>query len=264
MKIENNTILITGGSNGIGLALAERFLRHGNKVIICGRRQDKLDAAKSRLPRLHTRRCDVGDEAQRLDLHRWTTDHFPALNVLINNAGIQQRIDLAAATSGGTTSVPSAPLPLWQRCKQELAINLDAPIHLAALFVPHLKTQPDATIINVTSGLAFMPSVWAPIYGATKAAMHSFTFSLRQQLAAGTANPVKVIEIIPPAVNTDLGGAGLHTFGEPLDAFADAIFRGLETDAQEIGYSYTTNTAGATRAEMERRAMDMWGKRKRD
>jgi len=248
MKIENNTILITGGSNGIGLALAERFLRRGNEVIICGRRQSALDAAKSRLPRLHARRCDVGDEAQRLDLFRWTTEHFPKLNVLINNAGIQQRMNLAGAD--------------WQRCRHELAINLDAPIHLSALFVPHLKTRRDAAIINVTSGLAFMPSVWAPVYGATKAAMHSFTFSLRQQLAADTG--IEVLEIIPPAVNTDLGGAGLHTFGEPLDAFADAIFQGLETGAREIGYSYTANTLDATRAEMERRALDMWSRRKRD
>ena len=250
MKVENNTILITGGSNGIGLALAERFLRHGNEVLICGRRQSALDAAKSRHPRLHTRRCDVADETQRLDLFRWATERFPNLNVLINNAGIQQRINLAAAD--------------WQLCKQELAINLEAPIHLSALFVPHLKTQPGATIINVTSGLAFMPPVWAPLYGATKAAMHSFTFSLRQQLAADTANAINVLEIIPPAVNTDLGGSGLHTFGEPLDAFADAIFHGLETGAQEIGYSYTANTLNATRAEMERRALDIWEKRKRD
>ena len=246
MKTQGNTILITGGSNGIGLALAERFLKRGNEVIICARRQDRLDAARARLPGLHTRCCDVGDEARRLELFRWVTGQFPGLNVLVNNAGIQQRVDFA----GGAVD--------WRQCKQELAINLEAPMHLSALFVPHLKTQRDPLIINVTSGLAFMPPVWAPVYGAGKAALHSFTFSLRRQLAGG---PVKVIEIIPPAVNTDLGGAGLHTFGEPLDAFADAIFGELETGAlEEIGYAYTTRTADATRAGLERRALEIWEK----
>src|SRR6185312_15994897 len=146
---------------------------------------------------------------------------FPNLNVLVNNAGIQRR-DFNFTQTG--------PEP-WPRTHEELAINLEAPIHLTELFVPHFKKQNDPVIINVTSGLAFVPIVAMPLYCATKAALHSFTLSLRHQLAPGgiasrevASGGIKVIEIIPPAVNTDLGGPGLHTFGVPLNEFADSVF----------------------------------------
>src|SRR5215510_7980818 len=95
MNLKKNTILITGGSNGIGLAMAERFLQHGNEVIICGRREDKLASAKEKFPQLHTRVCDIGDESQRMSLYEWVVREFPKLNVLVNNAGIQQRINFS-------------------------------------------------------------------------------------------------------------------------------------------------------------------------
>ncbi|HMJ08587.1 MAG TPA: SDR family NAD(P)-dependent oxidoreductase [Pyrinomonadaceae bacterium] len=219
MQLTGNTILITGGSVGIGYAMAERFAS-GNIVIVCGRDEEKLRAAAERQPKLTTRVCDVADPKERESLFDWATNEFPTLNVLVNNAGIQRRVDL-------TTNED------WDVTRTEIAINLDAPIHLSRSFYPHLSSQNAAAIINVTSGLSFVPLANVPIYCAAKAALHSFTLSLRRQLRD---SPVEVIEIIPPAVNTDLGGPGLHTFGVDLDEFADAVFEGLAAGENEIAY----------------------------
>lgn len=246
LNIENNTILITGGSNGIGLALAERFLEKGNEVIICGRREDKLIKAKEKFPQLHTRCCDVADEEQRIELCKWVTKEFPNLNILVNNAGIQRRMKFSEENFD------------WGAIKQEISINLEAPIHLTTLLLKHLSEQSNPCIINVTSGLAFMPPVWVPVYGATKAGMHSFTFSLREQLSETN---IKVIEIIPPAVNTDLGEPGMHTFGAPLDDFADVIFEGLEKGDLEVGYNNLEQTK-LTRQEIEKNAREAWKRMK--
>jgi uncharacterized oxidoreductase len=213
MNTKGNTVLITGGASGIGWALAERFIKAGSEVIICGRRQDKLDEAKAKYPAIHTRVCNVADEKERIDLFNWITKEFPRLNVLVNNAGIQRRTRLADNKEE------------WSAHREEIAINIEAPFHLSMLFIPHLQKQEAAHIINISSGLAFVPGAFAPIYSATKAAVHSFTMSLRQQL---TGTGIKVVEIAPPAVNTDLGGAGLHTFGVPLNEFADAVFARVE------------------------------------
>ena len=248
MDVRGNTILITGGSNGIGLALAERFLRKDNNVIICGRREEKLKAARERFPGLHIRPCDVADEAQRIALRDWAVKEFPGLNVLVNNAGIQQRIDLKDQN------------PDWADYKLELAINLEAPLHLSKLFLPHLLKQPRPVIINVSSGLAFMPPVWAPVYGAAKAGLHSFTFGLRRQLAEAG---LTVIEIIPPAVNTDLGGPGQHTFGAPVDEFADEVFRGLENGQAEVGFGDKhLSSTRLPRGELEGNAVKIWEQRR--
>lgn len=237
MDLSHNVVLITGGSSGIGLALAERFLRAGSEVIICGRREEKLRAAQERHPQLRTRVCNVGDEDERIALFEWATHEFPKLNVLVNNAGIQRRIDLAHTEP-------------WHRTRQEIAINLEAPVHFSRLFIPHLLKQrtPPPVIMNVTSGLAFAPLANVPVYCATKAALRSFTLSLRHQLSA---SPLKVIEIIPPAVDTDLGGPGLHTFGAPLDEFADAVFARLGSDDDlEIAYGFAENASRASREEL--------------
>ncbi|WP_242920077.1 SDR family oxidoreductase [Pontibacter liquoris] len=236
MKLAGNTVLITGGASGIGFALAERFLKAGSEVIICGRREEKLQQVRQQYPTLHTRVCDVGDPADRVALARWVKQEFPKLNVFINNAGIQRRV--AVADIGEA----------WEAHQQEIAINLEAPIHLSALLLPLLQQQPEAYIMNVTSGLAFVPGAFAAIYSATKAAMHSFTMSLRQQLAHTS---IKVIELVPPAVNTDLGGPGLHTFGAPLNDFADAMIQGLENGEQEIGYGTSERNRKASRQEID-------------
>lgn len=235
MKVTGNTILITGGASGIGLALATRFLDRGNTVIICGRREDKLREAKERFPDLQTRVCDVADELDRADLADWAADKFPALNVLVNNAGIQRSVDLKA---------PEA----WKMTRAEIATNLDAPIHLSRMFYPQLSAQSESAIINVTSGLSFVPLANVPVYCATKAALHSFTLSLRWQLRDTS---VEVIEVIPPAVDTDLQAPGLHTFGVNVDEFADAIFAGLEEMKTEIAYGTAAMSSEATREQLD-------------
>ncbi|EYF05702.1 SDR family oxidoreductase [Chondromyces apiculatus] len=236
MKLAGNTVLITGGGSGIGLAFAQRFLAAGSKVIVCGRRQDKLDEAKSQHPGLHTYATDVATEADRIALVERVTRDFPDLNVLVNNAGIQRRTDFLE------TREP------WRDAAQEIAINLEAPIHLSSLMIPHLIRQQRPALVNVSSGLAFVPSTFAPVYGATKAALHSFTMSLRAQLAD---TPIEVVEIVPPAVNTDLGGKGLHTFGEPLDTYADAVMKRLDEGELEIGYGFAEKARKASREELD-------------
>ena len=236
MKLDSSTVLVTGGATGIGFAFAERFAKAGSTVIVCGRREDALREAKTKVPSLHTIRCDVGDEADRVALAKRALAEFPALNVLVNNAGIQRRARFAD---------DAAP---WAEREREIAINFAAPAHLTALLVPHLVKQPNAAVVNVTSGLAFVPAVFAPVYCATKAAMHSLTVSLRHDLAKKS---VEVVEIIPPAVDTDLGGKGLHTQGVPLAEFADAVWKALERGETEIGYGFSEKTRTATRAELD-------------
>ncbi|EPZ49059.1 SDR family oxidoreductase [Alicyclobacillus acidoterrestris] len=243
MKMEGNTILITGGASGIGLAFAERFLEAGNDVIICGRREDKLQAAKQKYPALHTRVCDVSKPADREALYTYVTSEFPELNVLVNNAGIQQRVDVLCATRD------------WNDYSQEIAANLEGPIHLTLLFVPHLRSRESAAVVNVSSGLAITPAAWAPIYSATKAGLHAFSMTLRLQLADTN---VEVIEILPPAVNTDLGGIGLHTFGAPLDVFADGVFDGLRSGKSEIGFGGTQERLQFTKSEVNEAMRSMW------
>jgi uncharacterized oxidoreductase len=228
-EFEGLRALVTGGASGIGLALAGRLLAAGSQVIVCGRRESALRAAADAHPGLVTRACDLGREEERVALAEWVVDAFPALNVLVNNAGIQRRIRL------------TEPEP-WATTREEIAINLDAPIHLTLLLLPHLRARARPAVVNVTSGLSFAPYVAAPVYSATKAALHSFTLSLRHQLA-GT--PVRVVEIIPPAVNTDLGGPGLHTFGAPLDAFADAVVARMAAGEEEIAYGTAEDRARA-------------------
>jgi len=235
MQLASHTVLITGGASGIGLALARRFIQDGSTVIVCGRREEKLAEAKKSHPGLVTLTCDLAKEKERVRLFGWATKGFPRLNVLVNNAGIQRRARIGEDTK-------------WSATHDEIAINFEAPVHLSALFLPHLMKQERPAIMNVTSGLAFTPMASAPIYSATKAALHSFTLSLRHQLA-GT--PVQVIEIIPPAVNTDLGGVGLHTSGVAIDEFVNAVTMGLRQGEPEIAYGFSQRSSQASRAELD-------------
>jgi uncharacterized oxidoreductase len=234
MQESGNTILITGGGTGIGLGLAGKFLADRNTVIICGRRDDVLLRAREKYPGLIIHTCDVADAKQRADLFRWSTREYPALNVLVNNAGIQRRFDLTG-------------IPAWEEIHNEVAINLEAPVHLCCMFAEHLRTAHDPAIINIGSGLAFVPMAAAPVYCATKAALHSFTLSLRHQLAR---TPVRVIEILPPAVNTDLGGAGVHSRGTPLEEFIDDAYAHLRAGELEFGYGFSEKARTATREEI--------------
>lgn len=207
MKSSGNTILITGGGSGIGEALAHRFHDAGNIVIIAGRRQDALDAAAAGRPNIHTLTLDIESGHGVEDFAARLLAGFPALNVLINNAGIMRlepldrSRDLADAEATITT-------------------NLLGPIRLTNALIDHLVAQPDAAIVNVTSGLAFVPLVETPTYNATKAAIHSYTVAMREALAG----KVEVIELAPPAVQTGLTpGQETREGYQPLDEFADEV-----------------------------------------
>lgn len=227
MQTSGNTILITGGATGIGLALADAFLQEGNTVIICGRRESKLREAQAKHPGLHIRVCDVGNASDRTALFDWTISQFPGLNVLINNAGIQREIDFrrgVAALNDGDS---------------EIAINFEGVVHLTALFVPHLMHRPVAAVMQVTSGLAFVPMALAPVYCATKAALHSFSLTLRHQLKNTS---VRVFEIIPPIVDTDLDQGAREQRGQKERGIAPKVvaeqtLKGMEADEFEIAVS---------------------------
>jgi uncharacterized oxidoreductase len=190
MNIKGNTVLITGGATGIGLALAQVMVKAGNKVIICGRREIRLNEAKEAIPAIYIHKCDVTLESDRDALLEWVNEDFGDLNILINNAGIQKKIDFTSGAQG-----------LFSR-GDELTTNLAAPIYMTAQFLPLLMLQKEAAVVNVSSGLGFVPIAAMPVYCATKAALHSFSVSLRHQLRETT---VKVFELIPPAVETELG-----------------------------------------------------------
>jgi uncharacterized oxidoreductase len=220
MKISNNKILITGGATGIGRGLTERFIKEGNTVIVCGRRETALIEMSDRFPTIITRKCDLSLASEREDLFRWISLEHNDLNVLINNAGIQQWISVSDSD-------------FFQKAKDEIVINIEAPIHLTSLFI-HLKTLD--TIINVTSGLSFVPLVKVPVYSATKSFFHSFTLSLRQQLKSKS---IEVIELIPPALNTDLGGKGLHNYAPPVSDFIAAIFEQLKQGKNQLTFGFS-------------------------
>jgi uncharacterized oxidoreductase len=235
VQLTSNTVIITGGASGIGFALAERFLQAGSEVIICGRRENKLLEAKKIYPQINIRVNDVSRESERISLFSWVVREFPRLNVLVNNAGIQRPLQFIQHEE-------------WEQTRQEIAVNLEAPMHLSRLFIPHLQQKDNAAIINITSALAFSPLASVPVYCATKAALHSFTLSLRHQLSNTS---VKVIEIIPPAVDTDLGGVGRHTFGVHVDEFANAVMKRLGSGDLEITYGTADKIKHASRKELD-------------
>ena len=207
MKTSGNTILITGGGSGIGEALAHRFHDAGNIVIIAGRRQDALDAAAAGRSNIHTMTLDIESGQGVTDFAARLLAAFPALNVLINNAGIMRLEPLDRSRDLGDAEAT-------------ITTNLLGPIRLTNALIDHLTAQPDAAIVNVTSGLAFVPLVDTPTYNATKAAIHSYTVAMRDALAG----KVEVIELAPPAVQTGLTpGQETRQGYQPLDEFADEV-----------------------------------------
>lgn len=224
MKLSHNTLLITGGATGIGLELARAFVAQQNTVIICGRRPDKLAEAQRQVPGLITYACDVADPEQRRGLFAFCTQKYPGINILINNAGMQREINFL----NGEADLIAG--------DDEVAINLDACIHLAALFIPYFLSKPEAALVNVTSGLGIVPLQITPVYSATKAGLHSLTVSIRRQLQ-GTS--VKVFELIPPVVDTDLDrGArdrrGQTDKGIKPEQVATEALQGMARDQFEI------------------------------
>lgn len=223
MQITGNTILITGGGSGIGRALAEAFHARGNRVIIAGRRQAVLDEVARANPGIATAVLDARDAGAIARFAAQVAHDHPALNVLINNAGIMQAEDWRAERVDLDTA------------EATIATNLLAPIRLTAALLPLLRRQQAATVVTVSSGLAFVPKAATPTYSATKAAIHSFSESLRHQLQ-GTG--VDVVEIVPPYVQTELMGAqqASDPLAMPLKDFIDEVMGILESqpDAREV------------------------------
>jgi uncharacterized oxidoreductase len=247
MEMSGNTVLITGGATGIGYAMAESFLSAGNEVIICGRREERLLAAGKNHPDLHFKVSNVAEESDRGRLVDWVTRNFGSLNILVNNAGIQRDIDF---TKGAAEFLAG---------ESEITINLEAPIALSGMFIPHLTGKKGAAIVNVTSGLGFVPAARMPVYSATKAGMHAFSMALRHQLMKAG---IKVFEVVPPAVDTELNPEGRAKRGNfkanlTSEGYISSVMTGLKNDVLEIGFGFTEGLIKASRADLDRSFQQM-------
>ena len=218
MRTGSNTVLITGGSAGIGLAIAKAFVTTGNTVIVCGRDQDRLERASEVVPGIHTIQCDVARDDDLSSLQARIQRDFPQLNILVNNAAMMRIYDFAE----------SAGVP--EKIEDEVHLNLIAPMKLTSLFLPILRQQANAAIVLVSSGLAYVPVANVAVYCATKAALHSFSRSLRYRLRKTT---VKVFELLPPLVDTDLAQA-LHMPKIQAEQVAEELLKGLARERYEM------------------------------
>lgn len=236
MKMQSNTIFITGGTSGIGRGLAEAFHRLGNQVIIGGRREDRLRSICVANPGMRHFVLDVTDHHSIRSTAQKVIAEFPSLNCVVNNAGMQRRHNFAAGKPIDDAGMLA-----------EIQTNLVGLIRVSAEFLPHLQSRQDAVLLNVSSGLAFVPLTAFPVYCATKAAVHSFTLSLRQQLRESN---IKVIELIPPYVATELGGGAAAPSGAlhqmPLETFISETMRELAGDADEIAIGGAKNLFAAS------------------
>jgi len=225
VRLTGNSVLITGGATGIGFELARALVERGNDVTICGRRRERLDEAKARVPALHTIVADVSDGATREHL----AQSLPKTNILVNNAGVQHVFDFRDVSQ-------------LARIDEEIAINLTALIHLSSLFIPIIEKNEQPAIVNVSSGLAFAPLARIPIYCATKAAVHSLTMSMRHQLRDSN---IRVFEVIPPIVTSELGSyhrpQAVKDRAMPTDAAVARMIEGLEHDEFEIAIGEAEN-----------------------
>jgi uncharacterized oxidoreductase len=231
MRITNKKILVTGGATGIGLGLTERFLNDNNTVIVCGRRAEALEKVSTKYPNVITFQCDLEEESGRIKLSNWLKENHDDLNILVNNAGIQNWMKIEDER-------------FYEKAQQEVNINITAPVHLTQLL---LQLPSLDTIMNVSSGLAFVPLAQAPIYCATKAFFRSFTLSLRHQLKGKKT----VIEIIPPALNTDLGAKGLHSAYPPVSDFITSIFEQLNEGKDELTFGTSAARANTNNESIE-------------
>ena len=224
MKLENKTILITGGTSGMGLELARQLLERRNIVIITGRSQGKLESAKRALPGVHTFRSEVADPAAIATLHEDVLRQFPALDTLINNAGIM-RVQKFNQDEG------------LDDITREIEICFSGPVRMVKQFLPHLKTRQGALLVNVSSGAALIPFPISPVYSAAKAALHSFTESLRVQMKH---THVTVVELIPPGVETPLYQNEVFAKemkmpkGMDVSVFAQKAIAGIEAGKLEV------------------------------
>lgn len=224
MKQSKQIILITGGSSGIGLAIAQKFLANDNTVIITGRNLAKLEKVKQENPKIHIYQSDVTDDAEVGMLADDIQQKFDGLDVLINNAGIMNLIDTGNENND------------LQKQMQEIEINYNSPIRVLHYFLPLLKKSKNAVLVNVSSGLAYVPFAPAPIYSGTKSALHFWTLGIRPQLKP---HGIKVIELLPPVVDTPLAhGADISEDDNlkpmPPEKLANLFWKGYTKGVEEI------------------------------
>ena len=264
MQISGNTVFITGGTSGIGRGLAQSFYQRGNKVIISGRRKERLDEMRRHFPQIGCVVLDVTEAEAIRSVARQVISEYPALNCVINNAGVQMQVRFSPEEKLND-----------EQLQTEVDTNLLGPIRVAAAFLPHLVTMAGAksqippksgtsaapTLINVSSGLAFVPMARYSVYSATKAAIHSWTMSLRQQLRSVG---VTVIELVPPYVATELGGPSKpvpHPASGrapmPLDAFIAEAKRELESDGEELAIADAKKLVAAASPDALKKAFAM-------
>lgn len=219
MNLTNNTVLITGGSSGLGLELARQLTDKGNKVLICGRSAERLEQATALIPQLHTLACDIATDTGRRDLAAWITQHHPDCNILINNAAIVHKTSFADDAD------------MVEKATLEIQTNLLAPIALSKLLLPVLEANPSPAIINITTGLALVPRVVYPVYNATKAGLRSFTQVLREQLKP---TGVQAVEVLMTVVDTPWHKGEPPKMAITPRAAIDEMVRKLEKGQQEI------------------------------
>lgn len=223
MKLKSSTILITGGTSGIGLELVKQLLPKGANIIVTGRNLDTLSETKKKFPNVHTFQSDVSKPKDIEQLYEQVTTQFPELNIIINNAGIMRNIDLQETS-----------LDL-ENITREIETNLSGTIRMNHQFLPHLKTKKSAAIVNISSGLAFVPFPTSPVYSATKSGIHAYTQILRLQLKNTN---VQVFEVAPPGTDTPLNDKlGANINKDQLMKVDDMVrksINGIEKDKYEI------------------------------
>lgn len=237
MNINNKTILVTGGGSGIGLEIAKQLLAKGNKVIITGRTEEKLKKAADKLNGVHYIATDVNEPGDIVQLKKYLSDNFGGLDILINNAGqasyykLDEDSDIAA------------------KAYAEMRTNYLAIIDLNEKLLPLLKNSKEAAIVNVLSIAAFVPNSGIPTYSASKAALHSYTQSLRYTLSKSTG--IKVFELMPPLVDTEFSSAIGGANGIPPSEVADSLLHAFENDIYEIHTGKTADIYQLSRSKPE-------------
>lgn len=223
MDLKNSTVLITGGTSGIGLELVKQLTEEGTTIIVTGRNSEALDKTKNQFPNVHTFQSDVSNPKDINDLYETVTTLFPNLNMIVNNAGLMRLIDLQDQS-----------LDL-ENINREIAVNLSGTIQMVHQFLPHLKMQKSAAIVNVSSGIAFMSYSAAPVYSAAKAGVRAYTQALRLQLEDTN---IKVFEMIPPGVNTNLQNDWIKQPNPAMmmtvDKMVNVAIKGLKQDKKEL------------------------------
>lgn len=219
MEIRNNTILITGGGSGIGLEMVKQFNELGNKILICGRSEEKLRKAQKQFPNIEYRVCDLAFSAQREELAQWVSENHPDCNVLINNAALAHNSDFFSDPE------------ILRKAEMEIQSNFMAPVALSKLLYPILSANLNPSIVNITTGLVYTPKTSYTFYNATKSGLHSFTQVLREQ---SRKKVLSVIEVLMPVVNTPWHKGKVPKSAISPEAAVKEMIKGLKKGKSEI------------------------------